>query len=245
MPSEGEIQDALVDYVLQVLDAVGLRHGPCHTEVMLTPAGPRLVEVNARLHGLQGPKLIELATGTSKAAYAVDVLAGDRSLFERHFRAGDGMWRYPMLKACQQVVLISPAQGYLRRAIDETIKGFDLQSLVDVIPSVKRGQWLSQTSDLNNSAGFVLLVHESREQLESDLQRIRDAEDSGELYLVSDDPLPESPKNSPKLSPALSPSSHPSSPKLQSVEKVQELWALQEDAFELPSCPVEMTGLDD
>jgi biotin carboxylase len=200
LPSEGAVQDILVDYVFQVLDAVGLRHGPCHTEIMLTPDGPRLVEVNARLHGLQGPKLIELATGTSKAAYAVDVLAGDRSLFERHYRSGEGRWRYPMLKACQQVVLISPVEGYLRRAIDKTISGFDLPSLVDVLPSVKRGQWLSQTSDLNNSAGFVLLIHESREQLEADLQRIREAEESGELYEVSAEPLPESPLGSPNLS---------------------------------------------
>merc|ERR1719267_187170 len=81
LPSTGEIQEQLVSYVFRVLDAVGLRYGPCHTEVMFTPRGPILVEVNARLHGLQGPRLIELSTGTSKATYTADVLLAGGELF--------------------------------------------------------------------------------------------------------------------------------------------------------------------
>merc|ERR1719433_2518182 len=84
LPASGEVQDRLVEYVFQVLTAVGLQNGPCHTEVILTSRGPILVEVNARLHGLQGPHLIGLATGTSKAVYAVDALVdGGKVIQER------------------------------------------------------------------------------------------------------------------------------------------------------------------
>jgi hypothetical protein len=33
------------------LRAAGVRHGLCHTELKLTPAGPRVIEVNGRLGG--------------------------------------------------------------------------------------------------------------------------------------------------------------------------------------------------
>eukprot|EP00668_Euglena_longa_P004393 GGOE01005148.1.p1 GENE.GGOE01005148.1~~GGOE01005148.1.p1 ORF type:complete len:357 (-),score=112.48 GGOE01005148.1:1133-2164(-) len=82
LPSAGPVQDWLTSYVFSVLDAVGLRYGPCHSEVMLTPRGPILVEVNARLHGLQGPELIAAATGTSPAKFVVDVMAGGAQLFD-------------------------------------------------------------------------------------------------------------------------------------------------------------------
>jgi L-amino acid ligase len=38
----------LTGYVGQVLDALGIEHGPSHTEVMLTPEGPVLIETAAR-----------------------------------------------------------------------------------------------------------------------------------------------------------------------------------------------------
>ena len=41
----------LFDYVCQVLEATGVRNGPAHVEVMITPDGPRLIEIGARLGG--------------------------------------------------------------------------------------------------------------------------------------------------------------------------------------------------
>ncbi|KAF0647471.1 MULTISPECIES: ATP-grasp domain-containing protein [Streptomyces] len=42
---------AVLDLVTRALGAVGVRHGLTHTEVKLTPAGPRIIEVNGRLGG--------------------------------------------------------------------------------------------------------------------------------------------------------------------------------------------------
>merc|ERR1711896_119497 len=105
----GAEQDALVDYVFNVLDAVGLQHGPCHTEVMFTKRGPILVEVNARMHGLQGPRLIEACTGTSKATYAADVMVGGGDLFKRLYRGGDisNRYLYPLNRHCILTMLLS------------------------------------------------------------------------------------------------------------------------------------------
>ncbi|MEU1465820.1 ATP-grasp domain-containing protein [Streptomyces sp. NPDC005727] len=42
---------AVLDLVTRALEALGVQHGLTHTEVKLTPDGPRLVEVNGRLGG--------------------------------------------------------------------------------------------------------------------------------------------------------------------------------------------------
>lgn len=48
LPPNGKLQDQLVSYVYRVLDALEIRHGAAHTEVMLTRTGPRLIESAAR-----------------------------------------------------------------------------------------------------------------------------------------------------------------------------------------------------
>eukprot|EP00929_Paragymnodinium_shiwhaense_P040050 TRINITY_DN2093_c0_g1_i3.p1 TRINITY_DN2093_c0_g1~~TRINITY_DN2093_c0_g1_i3.p1 ORF type:complete len:523 (-),score=114.80 TRINITY_DN2093_c0_g1_i3:412-1980(-) len=193
LPAKGEIQDMMVDYVFKVLDAVGLKWGPCHSEIMLTSRGPILVEVNARMHGLQGPHLIGLATGTSKAAYVADVLAGKGELFEKHYKAADagaGRWLYPLQKHCLQFVIISPVEGYLQKSIAEQIEALQLASVIEVLPSVEPGQYLKQSTCLNTAAGNVLLVHASAEQLEADAKTLREAIDSGSVFNVTAKPVP-------------------------------------------------------
>ncbi|MET9695877.1 ATP-grasp domain-containing protein [Streptomyces sp. NPDC006529] len=57
-------------YVRRLLDLAGHRDGPSHTEVILTPRGPRLVEAHAR-PGVMEPDLLRLATGIDVLALAV------------------------------------------------------------------------------------------------------------------------------------------------------------------------------
>ena len=46
-----ETEKSLLSYTVKVLDALGFRYGPSHTELMLTPKGPRLIETAARPMG--------------------------------------------------------------------------------------------------------------------------------------------------------------------------------------------------
>ena len=133
LPPDGEIQDTLTSYVFSVLDAVGLKYGPCHTEVMFTARGPILVEVNCRLHGLQGPHLIGMATGTSKATYAVDALACGAKLFNEHYKEGPQRFLYPVQKHVVQMVLICGTQGFLTRGIANSVYALKLPSVYKVL----------------------------------------------------------------------------------------------------------------
>lgn len=173
-----------------------------------------------------------MSTGTSKATYLADVLAGDGELFNKLYVPAPERYLYPLHKQCVQLVLISPTEGYLRKPLQDVIADM-LSSVVEICPASQKGGYLRKTCDLPTSAVGVLMVHESSQLIESDIERIREAERNGELYVVFEEPLPESPKHSPK-SPSVGSPMH-------SVEKVEELWAA---LAEIPETEVEMTGLE-
>ena len=60
------------------LAAVGFDHGISHTEVKLTPQGPRIVEINPRLGGNYIAELVEHTTGIDLLAAQVDLALGRR-----------------------------------------------------------------------------------------------------------------------------------------------------------------------
>ncbi|WP_285106730.1 ATP-grasp domain-containing protein [Promicromonospora sp. MEB111] len=69
-------QQAIEAHVVAVLDAVGLTHGISHTEVRLTAAGPRLIELNPRQGGGYIFELVRLVTGLNPLRVLVDLALG-------------------------------------------------------------------------------------------------------------------------------------------------------------------------
>ncbi|MEU8776662.1 ATP-grasp domain-containing protein [Streptomyces sp. NPDC048606] len=72
-PAEAEAVRALVR---AVLDLAGHRDGPSHTEVVLTPRGPRLIEAHARPGAEDLVRLLRLAHGTDVLALALAAALG-------------------------------------------------------------------------------------------------------------------------------------------------------------------------
>ena len=104
-PDAPEIGD-LVAYTRGVLDAVGVRYGAAHVEVMLTPGGCRLIEVGARAHGGGQPRFCRVATGDSQV---------DRTI--RYFaRRGSLPLGYELQQNVRVVFLISRSAGIVRNA---------------------------------------------------------------------------------------------------------------------------------
>jgi biotin carboxylase len=176
MEPSGDIQDCLVDYTFKMLDAVGFKHGPSHNEIMFTERGPILIEINARMHGVQGPRVIELSTGTNKSEYACDIFVGGSKKFDSLYKAGPERFLYPVKKNCSQLVLCCPFKGYYKTMLKEQVLALKLPSVVEVLSAKAVGDFQPQSIDLPTSPGTVLMVHESRAQLEADMQKIRTAE---------------------------------------------------------------------
>lgn len=161
---EDQVVPRLVAYTRGVLDAVGLRYGAAHVEVMLTDRGPRLIELNARPHGAGQPRFCRVATGDSQVERTV-----------RHFAGLGGIPDgYKLLKHTLVVFLIGRASGVVR----------DAESLdrIATLPShhvsaihVKAGDRLAVTRDLLGTLGlgFVVLAHESRDRVMADYAEVR------------------------------------------------------------------------
>lgn len=56
-------REELFELTRRLLDAVGLTEGPSHSEFVLTPKGPRVLESHARLAGSGAPELVRRAFG--------------------------------------------------------------------------------------------------------------------------------------------------------------------------------------
>ncbi|MEU6073867.1 ATP-grasp domain-containing protein [Micromonospora sp. NPDC047074] len=69
---------AAADTAVAALAAVGLDHGVVHTELRLTPAGPRVIEINPRPAGNQITELVRRVTGIDLPMAYAQLALGER-----------------------------------------------------------------------------------------------------------------------------------------------------------------------
>jgi biotin carboxylase len=83
LPSDYEppVVKAVLDVATEAISAVGIRIGFVHTEIKLTPDGPRVLEVNGRLGG-GVPEMVALATGLDLYQMSLRVALGERIVFD-------------------------------------------------------------------------------------------------------------------------------------------------------------------
>ncbi|MCP3799812.1 ATP-grasp domain-containing protein [Allokutzneria sp. A3M-2-11 16] len=166
IPPGEEVIAPLFGYVRQVLDAVGLRNGPAHVEVMMTPAGPRLIEVGARLAGSDQQDVTRLAVGDSQVDRTV------RHWVERkHAVSG-----YELLRHVRSVYLSAPGSGVLRSAER-------LGRLAELLPTLHNavlphldGSVVARTVDLWTSLGHVVLASDDPDAIDRDEALLREIE---------------------------------------------------------------------
>ncbi|MFE6334315.1 ATP-grasp domain-containing protein [Streptomyces sp. NPDC057798] len=107
MLRRGVEQDQLVEHTVQVLDALGVRNGPAHTELKLTADGPRLVETGARVCGADVHVPVKAAIGESQLDWTVDAYVNPDRFLER-WESG-----YELARHARVVNMVSPAEGRL------------------------------------------------------------------------------------------------------------------------------------
>lgn len=174
LPPTVPVYAELVNYTKSVLDAVGMRFGCAHVELMLTSSGPRLIEVGARPHGGGHPRFCRVATGDSQVDRMVSYFMGDRYIPPS----------FKLMQSVLVVFLICKQAGYVRNA-EVLNQVSDLESYYDATIHIYNDDWLEPTKDLFASLdlGFVVLAHEDRQQVMQDYQQIRAIE--RQLNLVS------------------------------------------------------------
>jgi biotin carboxylase len=149
LPRHGPEQDRLVEYTLGVLDALGIRNGPAHSEVKLTEDGPRLVETAARICGADLPVLVGKAIGESQLEWTVDAYV-DPERFGKRCNEDYVIRRHAIC-----VNMISPRSGTLR-ALPALAQLQALESYHDVLARVTVGGPIHHTV---NDFTYPMLVH--------------------------------------------------------------------------------------
>jgi len=171
--SESDEAKAMIPYVRGVLDALGVRNGPSHGEVIITEDGPCLVEMNCRAHGGDGNwqgLCMELCGNYNQVTATVDsYLDVDK------FHSLPNTPPSPFLAAGEEVDLVSFFPGTVTAT-----PGFDkirqLESFVLMASHVRPGVKVVKTVDLVTDIGNIILMHHDRAVLEKDIAFIRSIE---------------------------------------------------------------------
>ncbi|MFJ8593522.1 ATP-grasp domain-containing protein [Streptomyces sp. NPDC093598] len=155
----------LADYSCAVLDALGIKFGPVHLEVMLTGAGPRLVEAGARLCGADVARYAVLLTGESQIDRTVQAYADPDGFLNEHRDP------YALDNHGAMAFFASPVEGVLRGyphvgLIEE------LESCRGVTLRFKPGERLERTVDDEGEPVVVGLIHPDRSVLLRDFATV-------------------------------------------------------------------------
>ena len=177
LPAVGPLQDSLTGYMRQVLDALEVRNGPAHSEVMMTERGPVLVETGARLQGSMLEQPVIDALGASQVTLAVERCC-DAEAFSRRLDQPYVLSRHVMC-----VALISDQSGTVEdtsglRAVCE------LPSYACHFHTPEVGDPILRTTDLFSIPGVVYLTHADQQVLRRDYETIRELERGRRLFAV-------------------------------------------------------------
>jgi SAM-dependent methyltransferase/predicted ATP-grasp superfamily ATP-dependent carboligase len=174
---------ALRDYTFKVLDALGVRHGAAHSEIMLTATGPVLIECGARVMGGSfPPDLIVECVGHNQLELLLDACL-DPSRFRQKAAAP-----YRLKKHLLAKFLISSREGALRE-----IPGINL---VAGLATAHSGNFLGvltenrvhRTVDLFTSPAHFILFDADESRVMADYQIIRDLEEEAQNLLFAATP---------------------------------------------------------
>jgi len=178
--SESEEAKVLIPYMRGVLDALQIKNGPTHGEVILQADGPCLVEMNCRAHGGDGSwrTLVRgLNGGYSQVEATVDCFLDP----EQFHKLPDKM-PSPFKQAGQEVKLVSYSKGIVK-----STPAFDvirrLPSFVFLETGYGVGSQVHHTVDLFTCIGACVLMHPDPAVVKRDHDFIRYIEDINGLFV--------------------------------------------------------------
>ena len=158
----------LTVYSKEVLSALELHYGPAHLEIVMTPLGPHLIELNPRFHGHLNPSVMEKAFGFNQLRLMAEIYC--RKLEPNKFNNSQKNQAW-ILKA----LIHSHKKSYLTLNFpwDRFTK---LRSYQDSYQWRNSGDCISPTTSLKNALGMVYLLHREKTTLKQDYQAIRNLE---------------------------------------------------------------------
>jgi biotin carboxylase len=167
----------LSGYVRACLDALGIVHGPAHSEVMLTADGPVLIETGARLQGGDSVALMRAATGTSQTDAAVQAVIDSPGV---HATRASGPYPYAPVT---QLFLQAPADGWIGDGAIEQL--MQIPGVAGCVHAPAAGTAVRRTVDLLSSPATVYLIADATWQVDQTYTAVRKLEEA-DFYQSAD-----------------------------------------------------------
>lgn len=149
------------DYTQNALDALGVRWGATHTEIILTRDGPRLIESSSRMIGGPVVGFSRAATGSSQADKLVEIYV-DGDVHQKE---------YVFKKTVIPVFLKAVTQGTVSN-IEVFDSAAQLPTLLYKYVWIKNGDRVPQTVDYLTAIGIIALAG-NRDSIFLDYKKIR------------------------------------------------------------------------
>ncbi|PWU28549.1 hypothetical protein DK254_22275 [Pseudomonas sp. RW407] len=163
-----DIYSRLSEYIFSVLDALGIRQGVGHSELMIVNDQPVLLETAARLPGGIDLSAYTQALGHNQLNLWVESLLNPQGFLE--YRAKP---RKKLLFHSSCVFLIARTSGEIRQLPDITVWQH-IHGLHSI--KIQHEGVLNETNSLENSPGHVFILDKDRLVIHDSIRLLREAE---------------------------------------------------------------------
>jgi hypothetical protein len=180
---DGELGQTLYDYLSKALEALNIRWGLSHNEVIITKNGPRLVEVNCRQHNMNFLPLTMGCHGYNAFDMLLAAYLGDRPK-DSYPPEGAGLrldWDLlpciPTRRMHGQMVHLSSFVAGTLISVNE-IALMEIQQMDSVLDLevyesfLQPGNRIEKTIDIRTDCGWVQMVNPDEEAFNKDFERI-------------------------------------------------------------------------
>ena len=173
-------------YAMKALDALGLKWGLSHVEVMVNSKEDRtcLIEVNCRQHNTDFAPMTSMCIGYNAldmllSAYLGDcVEENDKNIMPMEEAALRMEWDsipiFPSTRLCGAIIhLVCHAEGVVKNIQGlEELENLESVQHYEIYPSFLEGNKVSKTIDIRTDAGWVHLINDDCDQFWRDYNRI-------------------------------------------------------------------------
>ena len=146
---EANSLEKIRDLARRAVKAVGIKNGPAHVEIMLTPNGPKMIELGARMGGdCITTHLVPLSTGIDMIEATMRIACGQAPEIERKFNKGSAI-RY-----------FSVPNGEIK-AIDGYDEAMKIPGVVEISFTKQVGEMACDIGSSVDRVGFVIAQGET------------------------------------------------------------------------------------
>lgn len=148
-----KVQEKIKEITINTINAIGIKFGPSHAEVMVTKEGCKIVEIGARLGGDNiTTSLVPLSTGVDMVEASIKIALGIKSDIKKKF------------DKCSAIRYFETKSGILKE-----IQGIEgsrrVMGIQEITFTKKVGEEVGVIKGSNDRVGFVIAKGQDREEV--------------------------------------------------------------------------------